>query len=77
LSKGERKNCIYRRRSVQGEQINIDNLFASNSNLAGMTILPTQYMQYLEFFGKFFEAGGRPFRPFAEVREYTLIDKHK
>jgi V/A-type H+-transporting ATPase subunit I len=32
-------------------------------------------LQYLEFFTKFFEAGGRPFAPFAEVREYTLINK--
>jgi V/A-type H+-transporting ATPase subunit I len=30
-------------------------------------------LQYLEFFGKFFTGGGRPFEPFAEVREHTVI----
>jgi V/A-type H+-transporting ATPase subunit I len=30
-------------------------------------------LQYLEFFSKFFTGGGRPFEPFAEVREHTVV----
>lgn len=30
-------------------------------------------LQYLEFFSKFFIGGGEPFIPFAETREYTVI----
>lgn len=33
----------------------------------------TSRLQYLEFFTKFFEGGGRPFSPLAEPRKYTLI----
>lgn len=32
----------------------------------------TSRLQYLEFFTKFFEGGGKPFTPFSEVREYTF-----
>jgi len=33
----------------------------------------TSRLQYLEFFGKFFEAGGRPFRAFRQEGKYTYI----
>jgi len=33
----------------------------------------TSRLQYLEFFMKFFQGGGEPFRPFAEERRYTVI----
>jgi len=33
----------------------------------------TSRLQYLEFFMKFFDSGGEPFRPFAEERRYTII----
>jgi V/A-type H+-transporting ATPase subunit I len=31
-------------------------------------------LEYVEFFGKFFEGGGRPFSPFGHEREYTTED---
>lgn len=35
-------------------------------------------LQYLEFFGKFFEGGGRPFTPFSNKPKYTfLIDERE
>jgi V/A-type H+/Na+-transporting ATPase subunit I len=34
----------------------------------------TSRLQYLEFFTKFFESGGRPFNPFREIRNYTYIE---
>jgi V/A-type H+/Na+-transporting ATPase subunit I len=37
----------------------------------------TSRLQYLEFFTKFFESGGRPFNPFREVRNYTYIEPTK
>ena len=33
----------------------------------------TSRLQYLEFFGKFFESGGRPFKSFREEVKYTYI----
>lgn len=33
----------------------------------------TSRLQYLEFFTKFFESGGRPFRPFKEESKYTFL----
>lgn len=37
----------------------------------------TSRLQYLEFFTKFFEGGGRPFSPLKEPRQYTFIkDTH-
>jgi V/A-type H+-transporting ATPase subunit I len=33
----------------------------------------TSRLQYLEFFTKFFEGGGRPFAPFKKENEYTLV----
>jgi len=35
----------------------------------------TSRLQYLEFFTKFFESGGRSFSPLKEIREYTYIEK--
>ncbi|MGC8976626.1 MAG: V-type ATPase 116kDa subunit family protein, partial [Candidatus Ratteibacteria bacterium] len=40
-------------------------------NLLG-SYVHTSRLQYLEFFTKFFEGGGRFFKPFKEVRFYTL-----
>lgn len=34
-------------------------------------------LQYLEFFGKFFEGGGRAFTPLRPERKYTLVVKQK
>jgi len=34
-------------------------------------------LQYLEFFSKFFEGGGRPFNPFSEERKYTILLKEE
>ncbi|MFN3966425.1 MAG: V-type ATP synthase subunit I [Endomicrobiia bacterium] len=34
-------------------------------------------LQYLEFFSKFFEGGGRPFKPFSEERKYTIFLKEE
>lgn len=33
----------------------------------------TSRLQYLEFFGKFFEGGGKPFKPFRIETKYTVI----
>lgn len=33
----------------------------------------TSRLQYVEFFGKFYEAGGKPFKPFKANTKYTLI----
>ncbi|MFN4227133.1 MAG: V-type ATP synthase subunit I [Candidatus Ratteibacteria bacterium] len=41
-------------------------------NLLG-SYVHTSRLQYLEFFTKFFEGGGRVFKPFKEVRNYTLL----
>ena len=40
-------------------------------NLLG-SYVHTSRLQYLEFFTKFFEGGGRVFKPFKEVRGYTV-----
>ncbi|RKY30448.1 MAG: hypothetical protein DRP67_04440 [Candidatus Omnitrophota bacterium] len=37
----------------------------------------TSRLQYLEFFTKFFEGGGRPFIPFGEVRNHTILSVEK
>jgi V/A-type H+-transporting ATPase subunit I len=31
-------------------------------------------LEYVEFFGKFYEGGGRPFQPFGKERKYTAED---
>lgn len=43
-------------------------------NLLG-SYVHTSRLQYLEFFTKFFESGGRPFKPLAPARVYTYINK--
>ncbi|MCM8832893.1 MAG: hypothetical protein NC816_03105 [Candidatus Omnitrophica bacterium] len=45
-------------------------------NLLG-SYVHTSRLQYLEFFTKFFEGGGRVFKPFKEVRDYTLLKAQK
>lgn len=32
-------------------------------------------LQYIEYFGKFYEAGGRPFRPFSKKYDYIELDE--
>ena len=34
-------------------------------------------LQFLEFYGKFYEGGGRPFRPLRAERKYTFVVKQK
>ena len=43
-------------------------------NLLG-SFVHTSRLQYIEFFGKFYEDGGRAFKPFAPQLEYTEITK--
>ena len=33
----------------------------------------TSRLQYVEFFTKFFEGGGKPFNPFREERRYSVV----
>jgi V/A-type H+-transporting ATPase subunit I len=40
-------------------------------NLLG-SYVHTSRLQYLEFFTKFYEGGGRVFKPFKEIRVYTI-----
>lgn len=42
-------------------------------NLLG-TFVHTSRLQYIEFFGKFYEEGGRPFRPVEPYSRYTMND---
>ena len=37
----------------------------------------TMRLQFVEFFTKFYEGGGEPFKPLAEDREYTIIRRRK
>ena len=39
------------------------------------TFVHTSRLQYIEFFGKFFTDGGRPFKPLAPADEYTYRDE--
>ncbi len=45
-------------------------------NLLG-SYVHTSRLQYLEFFTKFFESGGRQFKPFSHERRYTCISKNR
>ncbi|HOM26861.1 MAG TPA: V-type ATPase 116kDa subunit family protein, partial [bacterium] len=45
-------------------------------NLLG-SYVHTSRLQYLEFFTKFFEGGGRVFTPFKEVRNYTIFKTNR
>ena len=37
----------------------------------------TNRLQYVEFFGKFYDAGGRPFKPFKMINQYVEIKEEK
>ncbi len=37
----------------------------------------TSRLQYIEFFGKFFEGGGRPFRPFCKTTKFVEIEERE
>ena len=37
----------------------------------------TNRLQYVEFFGKFYEAGGRPFTPFQNANKYVEIKEER
>ena len=37
----------------------------------------TNRLQFVEFFGKFYDAGGKPFRPFKTVNQYIEIKEEK
>ncbi len=41
------------------------------------TFVHTSRLQYIEFFNKFYEDGGRPFRPALPVEEYSAADESK
>jgi V/A-type H+-transporting ATPase subunit I len=45
-------------------------------NLLG-SYVHTSRLQYLEFFTKFFEGGGRFFTPFKEIRNYTTLKTNR
>lgn len=54
----------------------IGHIFNIALNLLGCFV-HTSRLQYIEFFGKFFEDGGRPFSPLAPRNTYTKISKEK
>jgi V/A-type H+-transporting ATPase subunit I len=37
----------------------------------------TNRLQYVEFFGKFYDAGGRAFQPFRAINKYIQIKEEK
>ena len=41
------------------------------------TFVHTSRLQYIEFFGKFFTDGGKPFRPLAPADEYTYREEKR
>lgn len=65
--------------SILGTIIAVIALFLSHLiNLAiGLlgAYVHTSRLQYLEFFGKFFEGGGRPFKPFKQENQYIFLAK--
>lgn len=75
--KGEINNVF----ALLGAVIAILILFISHLLNLGISILGayvhTSRLQYLEFFTKFFESGGRPFRPFREEAKYIFLAKTK
>ncbi|MDI6873158.1 MAG: V-type ATP synthase subunit I [Actinomycetota bacterium] len=50
-------------------------LFNLLINLLGAFVHPLR-LQYVEFFGKFYEDGGEPFRPFGLVTEKVVVDDY-
>lgn len=49
-------------------------LFNLVINLLGAFVHPSR-LQFIEFFSKFFEGGGKPFIPFVTESKYTVIEK--
>ncbi len=49
-------------------------LFNCTINILGAFVHPAR-LQYLEFFGKFFTGGGRPFTPFRVERRYSAVQR--
>lgn len=47
-------------------------LFNTAINILGAFVHPAR-LQYLEFFGKFYTGGGRPFAPFRAARKYSVV----
>ena len=37
----------------------------------------TNRLQFAEFFGKFYEAGGRPFNPFQNANKYVEVKEER
>ena len=54
----------------------IGHLFNMGINIIG-TFVHAARLQFLEFFGKFYKDGGKPFRPFAYKTKYTDIVKEE
>ena len=54
----------------------VTQLFNMAINIIG-TFVHAARLQYLEFFGKFYEDGGKPFRPFKFKTKYTEIVKEE
>ncbi|MBM3307617.1 MAG: V-type ATP synthase subunit I [Candidatus Eisenbacteria bacterium] len=49
-------------------------VFNCTINILGAFVHPAR-LQYLEFFGKFFTGGGRPFTPFRSERRYSTVSR--
>ncbi len=51
-------------------------VFSMAINVLGAFVHSSR-LQYVEFFGKFYEDGGEPFKPFLRNTQYVKIDDHK
>jgi len=49
-------------------------LFNCAINILGAFVHPAR-LQYLEFFGKFYTGGGKPFTPFRVERRYSAVQR--
>ena len=54
----------------------VGHAFNMGINIIG-TYVHAARLQYLEFFGKFYEDGGKPFKPLAYKTKYTQIIKEE
>jgi V/A-type H+-transporting ATPase subunit I len=54
----------------------IGHVFNMGINIIG-TYVHASRLQYLEYFGKFYREGGKPFRPFAIKTKYVDIIKEE
>ncbi len=54
----------------------IGHLFNLAINLVGAYVHASR-LQYVEFFSKFYESGGQPFRPFAMETKYVMVEKEE